>query len=205
MPFTPGYTPDPLPRHRNGTGRSAIVGMMGYAQSGKDTVAARLVAAHGFRRYAFADALKRVALGIDPYVSVLDDYRKVRLSEVVEQFGWEAAKRVPEVRRVLQHTGMTIRDQLGADTWVKEVTRLFYAEDMPIVVTDVRFPNEVAAIRRKGGILVRVVRPGTGPVNAHASETAVDDIRPDWTFTNDSTIPALHAAVDAWYAEETAA
>ena len=203
MPFTPARLPYPLPRHRNASGRSAIVGMMGYAQSGKDTVAARLVAEHGFRRYAFADALKRVALGIDPIVSVLDDFTRVHLSDVVDQYGWEAAKRAPEVRRVLQHTGMVIRDTLGADTWVKEVTRKFYAEDMPIVVTDVRFPNEVDAIRRKGGILVRVVRPGTGPVNAHASETAVDDVRPDWTFTNDSTIEALHASVDAWYAEET--
>lgn len=182
--------------------RPTVVGMMGYAQSGKDTVAARLVGAHGFERRAFADALKQVALGIDPYVAVLDDFQQVRLSTVVERFGWEAAKRSPEVRRVLQHTGMVVRDTLGADTWVNVVAREFDAGPS-IVVTDVRFPNEVDIIRAHHGILVRVVRPGTGPVNGHLSETAVDHVAADWTVHNDSTLADLHAKVDAWLTEES--
>jgi hypothetical protein len=180
--------------------------MIGYAQSGKDTVAAHLVERYGFRRYAFADALKRIALDLDPIVeappSCAPGWGVLRLSEVVDRLGWEGAKKRPEVRRLLQHLGVAVRDRLDPDAWVNEVMRQLHRETAPVVITDVRFPNEAKAIREQGGILVRVERPGVGPVNAHHSETALDDLRPEWTVQNDSDIPDLLDLIDRWYARE---
>lgn len=197
------YLPAPLPRHQRGL--PPVVGMLGYAQSGKDTAASRLTERYGFRRVAFADALKRIALDMDPIVQVLPslspNLATVRLSDVVYPLGWEHAKRVPEVRRMLQELGVAVRAHLGPDTWVNEVMRQLHRESRGVVITDVRFPNEAAAIREIGGVLVRVIRPGVGPVNQHRSETELDGLEPNWTLENDAGIPELLSRVDQLYYE----
>ena len=47
---------------------TAILGLVGRKQSGKDTFAQRLVEEHGYTRLAFADPLKAVALAANPIV-----------------------------------------------------------------------------------------------------------------------------------------
>ena len=64
------------------------------------------------------------------------------------------------------------------------------------VITDVRFPNEAAYIRQRGGLLVRVTRPGTGPVNGHESESALDNEDFDVHILNDGSREDLASAVD---------
>jgi hypothetical protein len=55
------------------------------------------------------------------------------------------------------------------------VDTLFKAPYGPrLVITDVRFPNEAEEIKRRGGIIIRVVRDGYGPVNEHVSEVAYE-------------------------------
>lgn len=63
-----------------------------------------------------------------------------------------------------------------------------------LVVTDVRFPNEAEAIQREGGIVIRVLRPGMGG-DAHASETSVDLINPNFVIINDGTFDTLRSRV----------
>lgn len=47
------------------------------------------------------------------------------------------------------------------------------------IITDMRFPNEAQAVKDRGGITVRIDRPGNPTkVNGHASESALDD----WNF-----------------------
>lgn len=42
------------------------------------------------------------------------------------------------------------------------------------IITDVRFPNEVKAIKDRGGIVIRIERPEIGWTGDHESETALD-------------------------------
>lgn len=137
---------DDVNLHRN---LPRIVGIAGYAGSGKDRAADCLVAL-GYERRGFADALKRLAGAI----------------------GWDGRKDDPG-RALLQNLGVGARDILGADVWVDALMR-----DLParVVITDVRFPNEVAAIRDHGGVVVRIWRPGVQPARGHVSETALDDV-----------------------------
>jgi hypothetical protein len=58
------------------------------------------------------------------------------------------------------------------------------------IITDMRFPNEMEAVVEKGGITIRVVRPGTA-VGTHPSETALDDAYFDHVISNDGTIEDL--------------
>jgi hypothetical protein len=181
-----------------------IIGMTGYARTGKDTAAARLVEEHGFTRVAFADALREAALALDPIVVADDrrdihghvlDFRVMRLGEIVNTVGWETAKAIPEVRRTLQRYGVAIRE-IQPDFWINVAMRQADKVSGSVVVTDVRFPNEVEAVRRRGGFTIRMHRAGkTG--DGHISEHALDGVCPDVTICNDYDLDTLNAQVDA--------
>jgi hypothetical protein len=166
-----------------------LIGLTGYARSGKDE-AARALVDRGWRRVAFADAVRECLLAIDPIVETHADVF-VRLSSIVATEGWEAAKAWPEVRGLLQRVGTEAgRLVIDEDVWVSLVYRKIYAaqadaEVIGVVVTDVRFANEARMIRDLGGEIYRVERPGVGPVNAHASDTAIGQIEVDGVLTND--------------------
>lgn len=187
--------PFPIPR------RAPLVGLIGFARSGKDTVAARLVAEHDFTKYAFADALRVSALRLNPIIEAWEGTGGAtvyaRLAEIIEREGWERAKDAyPEVRRVLQHYGTGIRDFVDSESWVNVVMRnLDRRPDSAAVITDVRFPNEYDAIRRRNGVLVRVIRPGTGG-DSHISEQALAHVPVDYTLDNLGTIDALSSQID---------
>lgn len=174
-----------------------LIGLTGYAGSGKDTVASFLIDMWGFERRAFADKLKELALEHNPEIvthSVLGGRAqlKVRLSVLVGDLGWECAKReIPAVREYLQGLGIDKRE-IDEDYWVDRVLPrpehlikvLYHHPDTwrqwpvsrtvydKLCITDVRFPNEIERIKSLGGTIVRVDRPGVGPVNDHISETA---------------------------------
>ncbi len=175
-----------------------LIGLCGYAGSGKDTAAAHMP---GWTRVSFADGVREVALAIDPlatsgYCDVEDEKYETHLSRLVEMNGWDTAKKHHEVRRLLQRIGTEAgRNIIGENVWVDIATRKLEAIGGPVVITDCRFPNEVEAIRRRGGIIIRITRPGVGPVNGHASETAIDHIEPDAEVLNDGTPEELGQAV----------
>ena len=169
------------------------IGLLGYAGSGKDTVAEYLVR-HGFARIAFADPVRDVLLSINPLVTT----DGLRLRDLVAAQGWDTAKRqFPEVRELLQGLGAGARTALDESVWLDHALRRIDALRGPVVVTDVRFYNEAHALRKRGFTLVWVRRPGVGPANSHASETGIPVERADVVLNNDRGIPELHAAVDA--------
>lgn len=175
--------------------RESVIGICGYARAGKDTLA-RIIADLGYEHRSFAGPMKPMLYALDPTVRLETGFGTV--SQLVDAFGWEAAKTHDEVRRLLQRLGTEAgRAHLGQDVWVNA---LFAASSSGrLVISDCRFPNEADAIRAKGGVVVRVERPGVRPVNRHTSETALDDYEPDLVVANDETIddlrPWAHKAV----------
>ncbi|WBQ03798.1 hypothetical protein [Kribbella sp. CA-293567] len=182
-----------------------LIGITGRKRSGKDTFAERLVTEHGFKRFAFADNLRKAALAIDPIVGVeCGRYSEdvdlfVRLSEVIAAHGWEGVKDSPydaEVRRTLQRVGVTARE-LDPGIWVRPVMHAIGNHDGPAVITDVRFPNELEAVHDADGWSVRVTRSGLpDDGDLHISETALDDAAVNLGYSNNSSISALHAKAD---------
>lgn len=176
-----------------------IIGLTGCARSGKDTAAEGLRQV-GWVRIGFADAVRQMALAIDPLVTMAGG---LRLRALVDEVGWEEAKQNPDVRRLLQNIGTEAgREVIGENVWVDIVARKIRAAELSgipgVVITDCRFPNEIEFIKNSGGHVVRIVRPGVGPVNGHASETAADGIDADWTLDNDGTPEELQTKLIAF-------
>lgn len=63
------------------------------------------------------------------------------------------------------------------------------------IITDTRFPNEAQAIKKAGGFIIRVDRPGVNAINAHPSETALDDWEFDYRIGNASDLTSLMLTV----------
>jgi hypothetical protein len=166
-----------------------IIGLSGYARSGKDTVAGMLMGIHGYERVAFADKIRELLFAMDPLI--MHEGRDFRLQDIVESKGWEEAKtQHPEVRRLLQDLGVGGRELLDDCVWINSALNAFNQDDK-VVVTDVRFKNEAARIKNLGGQIWRINRVNVSPANDHISEIDLDDWDFDAVITNNSDMPNL--------------
>ena len=179
-----------------------IIGICGFAQSGKDTLAKELVERDGFERRSFADPMRNILYAINPTIERDSSglARTVRLQQIVNTMGWDRAKvEYPEIRRLLQMLGTEGgRKHISEDVWVRAC--LDNAKTDKIAITDVRFPNEAKAIHERGGIVVRIIRFGVAPTNDHESETAYTD--QDIILENNGTPQELYEkyvqAIEKW-------
>jgi len=168
-----------------------LIALFGPPNSGKDTVAKRLVEQHGFTRIAFADKVRELAY------ETLSDSERV----VIDMKGWEVAKRWhQQYREILECVGDGARKVLGESVWINAVER----EISPlltmcknVVITDLRKENEsefVCDYARLGvnATMWHVTRPG-------CEKRPFDEWKPEWaafTIHNNDTIEALNQRVD---------
>jgi hypothetical protein len=101
------------------------------------------------------------------------------------------------VRQLLQELGTeAMRKNLHENVWVNALMADYHpiklSQDNPSywLVTDTRFPNEAEAIKERGGLLLRIERPGTS-TGSHASETALDDYPFEYVIVNDGDLHDL--------------
>jgi hypothetical protein len=195
-----------------------VIGFMGLKGAGKDataSVAKLWLEARGktVEFLGFADPLREMMLRLDPIVLVdsLPVYSmgtecpehiitEERYSDVVKRQGYEQAKRIPEVRRLLQVLGTeAVREVLGEDTWVEHYEKRVYKSTADFVLTtDVRFPNEYRMVCTVNGAVVRTDRPHMDYGDLHPSETEHRGLVTDFVFDNDGTLSDLRHNVEEW-------
>jgi len=111
------------------------------------------------------------------------------------------------VRRILQWWGTEYRRTEDADYWTKAWSRKVEQLDLErvhVLVDDVRFMNELNAIKGHGGLIIKIERPGFDGANNHASETSLDDYAAwDGTIVNDGTLEEFRAKVEQFAAALT--
>lgn len=140
-----------------------VIGICGFIGSGKDTLADYLVNFHGFRRESFANSLKdavSVVFGWDRELLEGRTNESRAWREQVDEF-WSKRLNMPNLtpRYVLQYWGTEVcRRGFHDDIWVASLENRLRTTKNDIVITDCRFPNEVAAIQSVGGKVIRVKR-----------------------------------------------
>lgn len=159
-----------------------IVGFTGRKRSGKNT-AADVFAHAGYQHLSFASPIKAML-----YILLqIQGLSHVKILDMLEGNSKELPSpflggRSP--RHCMQTLGTQWGRQLISDTiWVD--TLMMTAKQFPaVVVSDVRFPNEVAAIKAAGGVVYRVVRPGLIANDDHESEAHIDALEVDGELIN---------------------
>jgi hypothetical protein len=170
--------------------RIQVIGISGYARSGKDTVAEKL-AEVGYVRGSFADAIREALYRLNPTVG------EELLKAKVDRLGWETAKAIPEVRELLQRLGTEVgREMFGDNIWIDYLFDSL-SDGSKIVIPDVRYPNEADAITVLGGAVWRVERDGVNAINGHISDSAMNDYSFDTVVYNNGTIEELYQWVES--------
>ena len=177
--------------------RVTIVGLSGWARSGKDTAADHVVEKYGYTKFSFAAPMKEAMYRLNPRITV-NELPNTALRVGIDVYGWEGLKeRSPDVRGLLQRFGTEVgREMFGEDFWVDYALNSI-PDGAKAVIADVRYPNEADAIRKLGGKVVRVRRNGVVAANEHPSESALNDYEFDVVLDNDRDIGALHLLVDS--------
>ena len=139
-----------------------ILGIAGRAGSGKDTIGDYLVKKYGWEKMSFASALKDITsilFGWDRDMLAGETPENRKLREEKDEYWSKVFNDTITPRRMLQILGTNIlRKHLGENIWVDVLKRKLINSDKNIVITDVRFPNEIDMIRNLGGEMVRVER-----------------------------------------------
>lgn len=140
-----------------------IIGVCGLIGAGKDTIADYLVNIHQFRRESFANTLKDAVSSIFGWDRELLEGRTRQSREWREQVDpwWAERLGIPTLtpRWVLQYWGTeVVRKGFHDDTWIASLENKLRKTTDDVVISDCRFPNEIAAIKRAGGLVIRVHR-----------------------------------------------
>ena len=181
-----------------------IIGLVGFIGSGKGTVG-DILEQKGFNKDSFAKPLKDAVSIIFGWPRELlegDTEVSRKWREQVDSFWTEKFQKEFSPRMALQLMGTEAgRDVFDKDIWV--ISLLNRANGKNVVVTDVRFPNELECIKRLGGKIVRIKR-GPEP-EWYSTAEKENNTHPDFIWmlydryeTMDRKYPYIHISEYAW-------
>lgn len=203
-----------------------IIGINGKIGSGKDTIGKiiqYLTSQEAIVKGSFSDCerfgysynvnweIKKFAGKLKTIASLLtgipvekfedQDFKKTNLSDewstVRGLSTRHKARKSMTVRDLLQKLGTEcMRECLHQNVWVNSLFADIKKEDK-VIITDMRFPNEMSSVKERGGITIRVVRPDlhSSIILSHASERALDNAKFDYEIMNDGSLDDLVAKV----------
>lgn len=156
-----------------------IIGFTGAIGSGKDTACIG-------KKIGFADALKEVCSDLTGH-----DYT---LRETKDGFV------LPGVtgRKMLETIGATMRS-LDENFWLNLAMErvVYFSKFETVCIPDVRYKNEVDAIRKAGGVIVRINRDGCQRTG-HESDNW-DQLEFDYEIYNNGTLEEFIEKIKSWY------
>ncbi len=170
-----------------------LIGLVGKAGSGKDTLADE-IAADGWEKVAFADSLKRMCID---YLGLSHDDAYTQEGKMRMNPHWGMTNRT-----ILQKVGTdAMRNGFDKDVWVKILQiriRRMLDEGRKVVITDCRFDNEAQMVEDMGGLVVEVVRDSqsknlSSVEQQHASEEPVSRRYVAFTVDNNGEVSRLRS------------
>lgn len=126
-----------------------VIGLMGYARAGKDTVGHLLLSRMGFKRISFGDIVKQF-LNLYMKEKVYEDLKsqgeKIPL-EKIDFLNPETNDLKEKLRPYMIWFGETLKQHNGMHQWTNMAFSMVQPEDKKLVITDVRRPNELELFR----------------------------------------------------------
>lgn len=110
------------------------IGLIGKLGSGKTTAAKHIATEYCYKRYSLAAPMREIVRIVYPYLD----------------------KRDPRYRQLMQKLGTDWFRAYDEDVWVNVLLSRTSLETHPVVVDDVRFPNEARILRDRGWQLIYI-------------------------------------------------
>jgi hypothetical protein len=199
----------------------SVSGIIGSGKDTAASIIQQLTPYHNWEVKKFAGKLKQVAsmlTGIPTEMFEDQEFKKTFLGDEWSNLKMKPGRRqdgifpkkvdmelVPmTVRDLLQKLGTeAMRNGLHENVWVNaamsdykpySVRGSSYEEhESNWIITDTRFPNELSAVKRRGGLAIKIVRNSENTVGTqHISETALNHVT-DWDYVieNNGTLEEL--------------
>lgn len=189
-----------------------IVGFVGLIGSGKDTAADYLVNFHGFRRDSFASTLKDAVSAVFGWDRTLLEGRTAESRAWREKVDpwWSQRLNMPDLtpRWILQNWGTEVcRQGFHDDIWIASLEHKLQSSADNVVISDVRFPNEIAALRRAGGHIYWIKRGELPEWFDCALKENITDEYDQWLLEDASELmeqryPHVHRSEWAWIGQQ---
>lgn len=178
-----------------------LIGVLGKSGSGKDTIADYVCENYGYTKIAFAKPIKdicRIMFGFN------EEQLYGNKKETVDEY-WGVSP-----RHMFQYIGTDVmRTQIqtqipniGMDFWVKCTEKIILnllKENKKVIVSDVRFQNEIDLITRLGGVVIKLNRDSNNlkdGTESHISEQNIDNLIGNYLIENNSTLNELYRTMD---------
>jgi hypothetical protein len=194
-----------------------VIGILGFIGSGKGTVGEYLSKQYGYMSISFASSLKDAIAVIFNWPRHLlegDTTESRSWREEIDQYWSKKMDRPVTPRWVLQHLGTDVlRNHFFDGIWIASLENKILQYNNNVVITDVRFPNEIKLVRELQGKLWWVQRGDlpewyqcaeSTPVNMpikwpliHSSEYEWVSCGPFTVLDNNGTLTNLYNQVDS--------
>jgi dephospho-CoA kinase len=168
--------------------RIMIIGILGRSRSGKDSIATiiqKIYPHYTIQRFAqpIKNALKEI-YNFTP--EQLEDDSK----EVID------IRHNITPREAMQEMTRYYLNKHGPDFFSKQVFRLYDNNiEKCIIVPDVRYAYDIHQIKRRGGLIIKVIRPMNTHTIEHSVEDHINSLQSDYTIQNDSDLLSLEKKV----------
>lgn len=175
-----------------------LIGLVGRAGTGKDTVRGILERDFGYTGFAFADPIRAM---LETLLENMGESTRYMTDRRLKETP------IPGLDVSYRHLAQTLGTEWGRAVcpglWLriaKASMANLYSESLrheQFVVSDVRFVDEAAWIREQGGQIWRIARPSALPVLDHLSEREQDSITHDRLIENTGTVEDLWCVVSS--------
>jgi len=141
-----------------------IIGICGFIGVGKDTFADYLVSEYEFKKFSFASATKdvlAVMFGWDRSMLEGDTIESRKFRETIDHW-WALKLSISDFtpRKALQMIGTDLfRKYFNYDIWTHIIeNKIISNKNSNIIISDCRFPNEIAMIKNLGAKIIHIQR-----------------------------------------------
>jgi len=170
-----------------------IIAFSARKQGGKTTCAKAVLRKYGLSSahvLSFATALKGIVDQCFVPVGTTIDFDSNKDKNIVLPCGFSVREMLQKVgtdwfRNTFPEVWITCLEKQLASMWVKQV-----------VITDVRFLNEVQWVHSKNGVVIRLLRAPFADIDQHSSETALDDCK-EFDAVVDNCSQTIEENIDA--------
>ena len=188
----------------------SLIGLCGRKRVGKDTFADHIISLkYPSNKYAFASPLKDACKilfclteeQVDGMLKeTVDERWDLSPRKIFQLFGTEIMR--DYFPKLIPDTETTLLDE---SFWIYRF-KLWYSKwrvnnpDKCLMISDVRFQDEVDAIKELGGTVIRIHRNLSYKKDCHASEMGIDSMKNiDYELENYSTLENYKIKIESFY------